>query len=311
MNTTALTLDKAASILRKAQDIYQDRMLDVVRELRVGAWHEAYYSSSSLKSFTRRFEAYRKQAGATLRGTLECAYVAVVAAWQCYDAARLAEKARKADKRAAVAAKRDLKAELNLQEGVSLKGVDVGQYKVILAGLEPVRLHVYAQRKEALEADVADLDRRVYAAGRILDSFNPPVKWNAGDESYRRFLTLDKLVRRWFEVSGTGYVSLKPDNAETIEKLAEQFALAYVQGYAAKLSVKTGEAIANDAGNLQTFVPVSAKVSSDDLWRNSVAAVTLECPQGGRAVLKFHTQIIWNRSCLGKVFNQYPTRRID
>ncbi len=310
MNTLP-SLSDCRRTLDKAHDIYQTRMLDVDRELRPSSWQEAYYSSSSLKSFTRRFEAYRKDAGATLRGSLECAYVAVVAAWNCYEAARLEEKARKTQKRAAVAAKKSQRDELNLQEGVSLKGVDVGQYKVILAGLEPVRLHVYAEHLEGLKGEIQACRTLLKARNNVLrdhadlTGIEKP-GYRAANEAHD---ALVRRINRWFYRS-EGYDqnsiwAQRRDNPERIETSAQQFALAYVQGYAAKLAVKVGEYIA-EKGLEQHEKAYECHVSSNDLWRNSVATIRLASHH-----VKFHTQIIWNRSCLGKVFNQYPTRRVE
>lgn len=295
--------------LAQAQAAYQSALLSPVVRTNSAAWNEAYYSSSSLKSFTRRYEAFAKEEPARALH-VRPSFDAVVLAWTAYETTRLAEKARKADKRAAVAAKWDLKAELNLQEGVSLKGVDVGQYKVILAGLEPVRAHVEQARHNALrEAYHAIRKQLELHVGNALAAFPHP--------RYKGDVAYPKHFLSWFkqaESAVTRHVFVSRPQAEIgahISSEATQFALAYVQGYAAKLSVKTGEAIANDSVLSELSVTVShATVSSTDLWRNSEATIWITT--GKREFsLKFHTQIIWNRSCLGKVFNQYPTRRVD
>lgn len=215
-----------------------------------------------------------------------------------------AEKSRLTSKRAAVAAKAALKSDLNLQEGVSLKGVDVGQYTVILSGLEPVRLHVYKRQIEILTRHRDNLVQAMVTAQWDATKAFPSGRennWAPLPEHFSAFFT-NASNRNYFtqrgELEVLAYIRAK----------ATQFALAYVQGYAAKLALKTGEALANDALLTgQNLAVHRAEVSTMNLWRDSLARIHLD----GGTILKFHTQIIWNRSCLGKVFNQYPTRRVE
>ena len=217
------------------------------------------------------------------------------------------EKARLATKRASVKAKAALKENLNLQEGVSLKGVDVGQYKVILAGLEPVREYVYQNRKTQLNVIRTAMSEALVANGRDIvktypDKRNP--KWSDVPANFWKFFEC---------VSPSAQIVTHRPAAlvqNTIISMAEQFALAYVQGYACKLSVKVGEYIANEPG-CAGYAPARCNVSSNNLWSDSNATIVLRPVLGnGERCVTFHTQIIWNRSCLGKVFNQYPTRRV-
>lgn len=222
------------------------------------------------------------------------------------------EKKRLELKRAGVKAKADLNARLNLQPGVSLKGVDVGQYEVILAGLEPVRAHVYEARRTALRQEIRDVTSLLAKAGFNGEVANPATYHQAKTsydrhEAFQTWQKLDRRIRAWFTNGADSLFVSRTDNVQRLEKLATEFALAYVQGYAAKLAVKTGEVIANDFAG---FAPVLCWVTSNDLWRNSVAYIKLHDASKAELVLTFHTQIIWNRSCLGKVFNQYPTRRV-
>lgn len=214
------------------------------------------------------------------------------------------EKKRLELKRAGVKAKADLNARLNLQPRVSLKGVDVGQYEVILAGLEPVRAHVYSARKTMLRKEQArQIDALVAHDWNAALAF--PDRLHNLRFPNRPMASLPEHFNLFFAYGHT--VCLREDVAARIDAEAKQFALAYVQGYAAKLAVKTGEVIANDFAG---FAPVLCWVTSNDLWRNSVAYIKLHDASKAEVVLTFHTQIIWNRSCLGKVFNQYPTRRV-
>lgn len=242
---------------------------------------------------------------------------AVAEVQKCYDTVvelAAGEKARIADKRASVAAKRDLKAELNLQEGVSLKGVDVGQYKVILAGLEPVRIHALAAYRKQISGARTEQAKLLNAhAGNV----EQVAEWRTGgSERHGKYIEFPEHFAHFFEMfSGYGEPRTfrsQPAGkvAKYIEDQAQQKALAYVQGYAAKLSVKTGEEIANDPA-LAGFEPRTVTVSSSNLWSDSIAVIRMNNAAKQWAELRFHTQMIWNRSCLGLEFNQWPTRRID
>jgi hypothetical protein len=312
------TLNQARRQLDKAQTAFHNIMLSsLVRGTPSAAgddkaWNDCYYGSSTLKSFTARYVAFAKAS------PMRAAHAAPIfdlvrQSWETYDAFRLAEKNRLAVKRAAVAAKRDLKKELNLQEGVSLKGVDVGQYEVIIKGLEPVRKYVYEVTKSNLESDRDDLAERMEKAGFKVDVVNPATYHTetsrfARELAFDKYCDLDTRIRKWFSVGYDKVGTLRSDNAARIVAESKQRALAYIQGYAAKLAVKTGEYIADKgltlAGGVCTVQ--SASVSTNSLWQDSIATISL-----GNGMIRFHTQVIWNRSCLGKVFNQYPTRLLS
>lgn len=315
------TLNQARRQLDKAQSAFHNIMLSpLVRGTPSAAgddkaWNDCYYGSSTLKSFTARYVAFAKAS------PMRAAHAAPIfdlvrQSWETYDAFRLAEKNRLAVKRAAVAAKRDLKKELNLQEGVSLKGVDVGQYEVIIKGLEPVRKYVYEVTKSNLESDRDEIVERMEQAGFKADVVNPAnyhteTSRFARELAFDKYCDLDTRIRKWFSVGYDKVGKLRSDNAARIVAESKQRALAYIQGYAAKLALKTGEVVANDA-DFAGMEAIECTVSSHNLWSDSFAKIVLAKPVGfANATLRFHTQIIWNRSCLGKVFNQYPTRRIN
>jgi hypothetical protein len=222
-----------------------------------------------------------------------------------------AEKSRLANKRAAVAAKKAQREELQLEEGVKLGGVDVGQYSAILAGLEPVRLHVFTRTVEALRKEQSTIVAKLSAAGwDVKVAYPEPTRVYRDREYYESCKRHTEQLRRvsffcdnvWDSFTRKP-VALRPDVEQHIEAAAQKAALAYVQGYAVKLAGKVGEVVANTP-ELAGTKAVSASVSSDNLWTNSVARIVLD---SGR-VLTFHTQMILNFSCLGKAFNQWPTR---
>lgn len=329
-----ITLQKAKNNLDRAVRLVASYMLNAVDPASRGingsvtakrfcdvssACNELYYFHSNVSNgatFGKRVQDARASRlslldDADFNRLVELAY----AAYSVAEELAKAEKARLTDKRAARTAKADLNARLNLQPGVSLKGVDVGQYEVILAGLEPVRTHVELRHTDAL----IEL-KNEYAETLAAHNWNPELvkAWRVGNPEAYNYFKAPTHFNAFFKAgsrSGGRYgspadnVCEKPrDEVEAyINKVAKLFALAYVQGYAAKLAVKTGEVIANDFAG---FAPVLCWVTSNDLWRNSVAYIKLHDASKAEVVLTFHTQIIWNRSCLGKVFNQYPTRRV-
>lgn len=277
-----------------------------------------YYFQSTCANghtFARRVEYVQSVVPSLASGAQFNAMVATAkAAYVTAERLSSEEKQRKAGKRAAVQAKRDLKAELNLQDGVKLQGVDVGQYKAILAGLEPVRKHAYAQRGTAIIKGLQNVFEELKAVGNNSELWNPYPK-NGTRIRSENYSAKNTWLSDFFEPEYTGnskIVRLKGNHPDIVNAMATQYALAYVQGYAVKLALKTGETIANDPA----LAPLAAvlkvlrcTVSSPDLWRNSTATIVLS-PDVREFSLQFHTQIIWNRSCLGLQFNQYPTRRV-
>lgn len=219
-----------------------------------------------------------------------------------------AEKARLAAKRQNVAAKAARRVALNLQEGVELRGVDVGQYNVILAGLEPVRQVVYERSVVAQENDVQRALVALQLVDMNTDSYNPYPR-NGSETQYADYKAKNAILARYFRHGGTGghFVTLLPNIKAVIEGFATKAALAYIQGYAVKLAQKAGEAIANDP-ELKGLSVTSARVNSNNLWRDSTATLVIS---NAYATLVFHTQMIWNVSCLGNSFNQWPTRRVS
>lgn len=219
-----------------------------------------------------------------------------------------AEKARLAEKRHNVAAKAALRAKLDLQEGVELQGVDVGQYGVILQGLEPVRLAVFERSVAAQEADVQQTLVALQLVQMNRESYNPYPRNSVSEAAHAEYKAKNALLHRYFRSDG-GYgklVALRADVKHVIETYAAKSALAYIQGYAVKLALKSGEAIANEPA-MKGLSVASASVDSDNLWRDSVATLTMS---DGKLQV-WHTQMIWNTSCLGNSFNQWPTRRVS
>lgn len=84
--------------------------------------------------------------------------------------------------------------------------------------------------------------------------------------------------------------------AEMINRKANMEARAVVEGYASKLANKQSEL-------MKEGEEVTAAEYSGFLWESSMMVFTV-----GRDRFVWNTKIIMNRSVLGKLFNQYPTR---
>lgn len=242
----------------------------------------------------------------------------VVAAYAAYVHVEELKKLRDAEidaKRAGVKAKASLRTELNLQEGIKLGAVDVGQFKVILAGLEPVRLHAFnAYRKDTLK-NIARVIDELIAVKWSYEAWNPYPKDHGYDRAaHALHSSKAKFISSYFEHQhATKTVKPRVDQGHTVKERAEKYALGYIQGYALKLTEKVGEQIANTP-ELKDCRVLKAEVSSVTLWQDSLCVVSLSKPHGKESwlmELKFHTQMIWNRSCYGLQFNQWPTRLLD
>lgn len=285
---------------------------------RNGPADELYYfqpTAANRATFDKRVNAVRAQFPA-LQGDAQFIEMTNTALGHYGIVERLAaqRKEQLAQKRASVVAKRDERARLNLQEGVSLAGVDVGQYEVILAGLEPVRQHVYARRVETLNASYN-------AATELLAKHNFQLPRHAThtskdrleirtrNEAHERLL---EPVLRWYTLpyGHTTWTEKHDDVQATIRSMATQFALAYVQGYAVKLAGKIGEYIADELHPHKNVQVVRAIVSSPNLWSTSVCRIVVRFESGVEETVCYHTQMIWNQSVYGKQFNQWPTRLV-
>jgi len=97
------------------------------------------------------------------------------------------------------------------------------------------------------------------------------------------------------------YRILRSDNAQRIQKEAELNAKLSLEGYCEKMALK----VAKEAGN----VPVTSATYHGNVnpWGYSHIEVAL----GDGTKQMWRTQMIVNTSCLGKLFNQWPTRRVD
>ena len=109
--------------------------------------------------------------------------------------------------------------------------------------------------------------------------------WKAAYAKYNAEVSLMRALPR-----GTGQIS----DARVEEFTAKQVALSILQwqGFVNKLIEKTGD------------VTAATLISNRGVWDYSVLEVTT----ANGEVQRWKTQTIVNTSCLGKLFNQFPTR---
>lgn len=291
-------LNKLSGLRDKANNILQKLLLalephDIYRAS--SAWNDLYYSSSTLKSFNKRADAFKAAHSAEF-GMIAWAISAVRINWESYESARIAEKARMTEKRAAVAARAKSKSVL----GVDLKKHEFATeatYKTLRAALEPVRISVEAHYVELLNEQLANFEEMISTAFGIKNAF---LEKNRGGFTVQN---LPKDFTFFFEVrdyrAGRYETEIKrTDVADRIAARAKEAAESEVSSFSGKLAGK----IDRDASG-KTLVTV--RVYGSTLWNNSNLEATLS--DGSKQLWK--TQIIWNRSYLGTEFNQWPSRR--
>lgn len=106
----------------------------------------------------------------------------------------------------------------------------------------------------------------------------------------------DKFFTYEGRYSSVGFLKAvrREDIQKIVSDMADKMTEQYFDGYIIKLSGKIGK-------------PVKHAKLEGSLWSNSTLRVN--CEDGEQQV--WHTKCIFNRSVLGKVFNQWPTRRVE
>jgi len=262
-----------------------------------GPLNDARYfhaTSANRKGFEKHVAAMVK-AEPELMTTYKAEFEPVVnRARQLYlevEAGVTAEKHRLAEVRAKRAAKaqskQDLGTDLSKHEHAT-----VATFRALAAGLDPVRQSVERRYHELLTERHAALKKQVAKTGdyrtafMVDDTFRPGRKVNEVPDDFWTF----------FDGNGTDRTNL----SARLKSLAHERAVSEVLSFAGKLAGKVDR---DAGGKLLTNV----KVTGSDLWNSSLLAVTLE----NKSTQLWSTQIIWNRSCLGNEFNQWPTRRVS
>lgn len=217
------------------------------------------------------------------------------AAGEIHHEATVTDKARKAAKRKRLAAKRERIAEL----GTDLSKVDhatPATYKTLRAGLEPVRISVEARYVVVLNERHVQLKEMIGSDYRV--RFSRPSRFKEGTT-----VELPEDFYFFFTRTGAATPFGVVDHADLANKIkvhAHNRAIAETDAFAAKLAGKI-DGSANGAALLRV------EVAGSSLWNHSTLTAHLQYD----VVQIWATHLIWNVSCLGKTFNQWPTRRVD
>lgn len=196
-----------------------------------------------------------------------------------------AEKAAKAARIAGRAAK----AAHVTKNGVRLGRITKEAFETLAAILEPVRVQ-YAKRAEEIGRQ-----RATAIIGKVIQAGSFDAAYPKGDYH------ADGVCLCESKNTGRALASrLFVGNARDIEKYGRwldgyrRAAEAEVDSYVIKLAGKIGK-------------PVVSGSVNGDLWQGSTLTVAIA---GSTESQRWTTKCIINQSCLGKLFNQWPTRRL-
>lgn len=276
MNTTATTTT-APDLRRLKRDLEKtvEAVFAFARTSGRDVWLDTFSVAANTSKSFERFAAKYADVLATPEGTeavdkARAAYVAVAAAVA-------AEKTRLAEKRARLAARRAEAETLGVDLAEHDERATPETYRALRAELEPL-VSVYAVRVEEsfrrrLPRDLAEVNNRGDLRG---------IRWN------------------WFTVAEDRTMVVRPDIDDILRREAKVVAEDTVAAFAAKLAGKVDREKAEGA----TVVGVAS--TTIDRWSSGTTVVRLS--DGSEQ--EWHTQVIVNQSCLGKLFNQWPTRRV-
>jgi hypothetical protein len=222
-----------------------------------------------------------------------------------------ARQQRKAEKLARQAARAE-KAAKRQQLGVDLKakgGVAATEatYRALRVGLLERQGVLQEWLTNQLRTDLARLSKRLEARGwHAGQAF--PYKMRNGQLDTNVVESPHPLFWRLFRsITGSSrVVEVSPDAESVIVSAARQQADDAFAGFCAKLAGKVDSEIAAESNGVVKANVKSVVCASTDIWNNSILTVYLD---DGRKQT-WHTKVIWNVSCLGKSFNQWPTRRV-
>jgi len=159
----------------------------------------------------------------------------------------------------------------------------------------------YTQRYTAtMLVFLEDMRKGLAAVGMDAKVFAPYPSGNLRKADYRQAEAKYRLVRTHFR-SVKGCLSMhepeivveKEDSEPRLRAQAKRDADATVDSYLHKLAGKIGK-------------PIVSATTNGNIW--DYATLTVVCEDGETQV--WRTNCIINRSCLGKIFNQWPTRRV-
>lgn len=185
---------------------------------------------------------------------------------------------------------------------------------IIMAALLPRIEEVRQQAIVIAQQEIDEVTKKLELANYDIRRFAPVPSYPKGHASraefakYKDAVAYNSYVLRLtkpLNKAPEGYVSQEEsENLRSIRSMdaegCEALVRDYVRGaegsffaYVEKLEGKVGEI-------------VSASIDAKFVWSGSTLTVVTAAGE----TVKWFTQMIWNRSCLGKVFPQFPTRKV-
>jgi phage terminase Nu1 subunit (DNA packaging protein) len=168
----------------------------------------------------------------------------------------------------------------------------------VTKALAPFRAEAIKRNVDAVREQIDKAIEKLQDADGQLNEVAPKVEWKPSmsymGESGYRFATAKRAYYYRIAKCVDGRDRMEADEEGIQRELSEaaRAAAANYDDYSHKLANKVGEA-------------VSATVEGN-LWSHSICTVT----KVDGTVERWKTQCILNQSCLGKVFNQWPTRKM-
>lgn len=281
--------------------------LDAIRTTRDHpAWSDLYYGKTPKRA---------REHLAKLAKDFPAAAAAAAPAVEAMLVALAQSEVERAERKAALEARRTERAQKAAKKttlGVDLRakgGEEASEatYLALRAGLRPIQVELTTWLRETFASEIATIRQRLAKHDGRADLAYPLIErnWRTGqretvpgsfDSPHPLFVQVFAITHLRPAAAGA-LATLQPDAEETIAREAAAAAEAALAGYCAKLAGKVDR---EGMGAVR-----SVTCSTANIWDNSVLTVATE--KGDQV---WHTKVIWNRSVLGKQFNQWPTRRV-
>jgi len=279
--------------LEKFNDTHGSRILTLQRPVGAGL-QDIYYQHYTVASGENQIARYEKAAKLHPEFATELRAMAVevrglIAAAK---AERDAEKAAKAERAAARAAK----AANITSNGVRLGKLSLKAFDTLSACLAPVRTECAVRAERYANEFVATVEKELAEHGGLVEKAFPTLSDRDQNAGVRNPKAQHRALCNHATYDGHGgRVAAVGTNAEAVRRYvaaARHAAQMEVDSYVIKLAGKIGK-------------PVRDLTVTGSLWNNSTLSVVCEDGEAQCWV----TRCIINCSCLGTLFNQWPTRR--
>lgn len=270
------SLPKIKRTLEKAVEAVFALVRTSGRDVWLDTFSVAANTSKSFERFVTKYStALATPEAVEAVAEARAAYVAVAAAVA-------AEKTRLAEKRARLAARRAEAEALGVDLAKHDERATPLTYRAIRNGLQPLVAAYAARVEESFRRRLPD--ELAEANGHSRLRRYTPVRW-------------EWLNRDWSSAARVWVI--RPDIDEVLKREAQRVAEDTVAAFCAKLAGKV------DREKAEGAVVIGVASTTIDRWSSGTTVVRLS--DGSEQ--EWHTKVILNQSCLGKLFNQWPTRR--